>query len=95
MQLYKCNADGTSCSKITNIIGFANGPGGSISPQIIANDEEIFYTTSRTSSSGNYTAHMNIYHRSVNANESTRIQTGYGFANGAGGSFGATLTISH
>lgn len=55
----------------------------------------LFYTSSRESSSGNYTAYMDIYRCNSDGSNCVDINNANGFANGAGGSFGATLTISH
>ena len=55
----------------------------------------LFYTSSRESISGNYTAYMDIYRCNSDGSNCVDINNANGFANGAGGSFGATLTISH
>ena len=90
MYFYRCNSDGSSCQRLSNLKGFANYLGGSFGPEIVANNNYLYYTTS---DDGSY--NMDLYRCNADGSSCQRIKSLKGFANGVGGSYGPTLILNN
>ena len=90
MELYRCNLDGSNCSKITNVTGYVNTKGGAFGSKVISNSNYLFYT----SLDDNESSRMGIYRCKLDGSNCNKIASAYGYVNAVGGSYGPMLHVN-
>lgn len=91
MTLYRCKVDGTDCKSFASAQGFtkqgngsANGTGNNFPPSLAATDKYFYYTSAKTSSSGNVITTMGIYRCNIDGTNCEQFASANGCASGDG-----------
>lgn len=78
MDIYRCNIDGTNCNKFSSLVGLVEDDGSNMHPTILADNNNVYYTTSSDT-----TSVMDIYRCDKDGGNCNKITSASSYLGGA------------